>query len=682
MSLTDQSADPSSSSQAISEVRLAPQFVNRLCARLETAAEKSGGVCGLLFGTEYGPMVIVQAFRSFMESELAAIDFGNRSLATALQDLARAAENDAALKPLDVVGWYSFRSAAGVNDEDADLHDSLFPAGSDVALIIRRGDGAFLLFDFYTRSDRGVFSSREYRTGSARFSPAEANTAVVDVRMRERADRAKAMVASAAAGAAPGASAQIASAHERTSSGVVETSADVPTRSPVALSIVDSPKLPNQITDPIAPIRSVPVQPILVQDSVARPRISAPARPGIKPTPNSNKILWLSALGLFAVAALVTFAFLALPGLSSSNAGRAALPDYGLNLHVETQGERLLLTWNRNNPVAHAAASGVLHIDDGAQHRDVQLDAGQVENGAVLYDPNSDDVNFRLFVKGQNGKQLAENLRVLEGRHAGSQPLQVSSNSETAPPDQFRGFGPPQPVPARTDSMPQQTPRVAPPVQQPKQQVASLEPPVSSPVTAVPHSSDPSQSTSAGSVVTSQNNGPPNPPPLSAPTEIPALKADATPPKTVEQKQPETTAPVERAAVEQPAPPERKIELQRLPTPRVELKLTEPAQAPAPTADTLSFAQRYVPPKPIRQVLPNISALLPSVFNGTHRVSVIVNVDNTGHVTQVRADPQDKTSTILIEAAEYAAKQWVFAPARLDGKPVPAEHSIVFQFGQ
>jgi hypothetical protein len=35
----------------------------------------------------------------------------------------------------------------------------------------------------------------------------------------------------------------------------------------------------------------------------------------------------------------------------------------------------------------------------------------------------------------------------------------------------------------------------------------------------------------------------------------------------------------------------------------------------------------------------------------------------------------------MVMAAETAAKKWVFEPARLGGRPVPSEHSIIFQFG-
>jgi predicted short-subunit dehydrogenase-like oxidoreductase (DUF2520 family) len=92
---------------------------------------------------------------------------------------------------------------------------------------------------------------------------------------------------------------------------------------------------------------------------------------------------------------------------------------------------------------------------------------------------------------------------------------------------------------------------------------------------------------------------------------------------------------------------------------------------------------RYTPPKPIRQVLPDISDLEPKTVAAVPEVDVIVMVDQTGHVTHVQVDRRGRRAPkAIVIAAENAARQWVFDPARLDGRSVPSEHSIVFQFGR
>jgi TonB family protein len=95
------------------------------------------------------------------------------------------------------------------------------------------------------------------------------------------------------------------------------------------------------------------------------------------------------------------------------------------------------------------------------------------------------------------------------------------------------------------------------------------------------------------------------------------------------------------------------------------------------------FAERYIPPKPTRQVLPKVSDLPRSILTGTNQVVVTVKVDANGSVTDAQAQPSpEKVARPIIDAAETAARQWAFQPARLDGKPVSSEHSIVFQFGR
>jgi hypothetical protein len=353
--------------------------------------------------------------------------------------------------------------------------------------------------------------------------------------------------------------------------------------------------------------------------------------------------------------------------------------DNGLNLHVETQGDRLLLTWDRNNRVAKGAAKGVLHIDDGNLHRDVQLDGAQVANGAVLYKPNTDDVSFRLQVQGQHGSTVTENLRLLDGTGQSTQALDA------------RRANAPQPTAPLTRSAP----------------AAEISRP------AVPPTAGPTRQ---------PRNATRNPAPLSAPTEIPTLQPKPTPVQASERAA-LTTASEPRVSgrlvsaekdliqkQETPTPiqqePEPEHVAQTTPVGQPALPVTTPQTegSPAPTQNAtaavfakngvsptptesgvspVSFAQRYVPPKPLSQVLPNLSELPRSLLNEASQVIVIVKVDRNGRVTEAQAQPSpDKVGRPITQAAETAARQWVFQPARLDGKPVASEHSIVFHFAR
>ncbi len=384
MRLKDRSAATSPyNSQIASGVRLAPQFVNRLCSRLETAYPVPDGVSGLLFGTSHDDLIVVQAFRSLMDSEIAAIEAGHTTLNDAVRELARVAETDPGLAPLDPIGWYAFRPLGGLHEADISFHNRQFPSMSDVALIVRRGDGGFLLFEFYTRGQDGLLTERDHRWGALRFSPAQTVSGPVEVALRSRAER---------------------------------TAVDEPedtgqeARRANRLSILPQ----NEVRRTETSERSIRKRSVInAGDLASVPAVIAP--------PKRSKVPWLSSAILFAIAAGATFAILLASGVPSSNSSsfwRAVLPDTGLNMRLEGQGDRVLLSWNRRNSVVRSAQGAVLHIDDGAQHRDVHLDAAQVENGAVLYRPNSDDVSFQLQVRGQDGRTIADNLRVLDSRGA------------------------------------------------------------------------------------------------------------------------------------------------------------------------------------------------------------------------------------------------------------------------
>ena len=148
--------------------------------------------------------------------------------------------------------------------------------------------------------------------------------------------------------------------------------------------------------------------------------------------PRRGRIPWFSSLLVFLSAAGVTFAAIYVhelrsgPALSTPRFLQAVLPGEGLGLRVEYQGERLLVTWSRTSPAVRSAVQGVLRIDDGRQHRDVLMDSTQVISGSVLYKPASNDVTFKLEVQNEQGKSIAESIRVLDSGN----PPPVSTPSE------------------------------------------------------------------------------------------------------------------------------------------------------------------------------------------------------------------------------------------------------------
>ena len=82
---------------------------------------------------------------------------------------------------------------------------------------------------------------------------------------------------------------------------------------------------------------------------------------------------------------------------------------------------------------------------------------------------------------------------------------------------------------------------------------------------------------------------------------------------------------------------------------------------------------RFDPPL----IVSSVEAAYPiqSVASGT--VVLEVSIDENAKITNVRVVHGIPS---LTEPAELSVKQWKFAPARLDGKPVPSKIAVAFSF--
>jgi outer membrane biosynthesis protein TonB len=71
----------------------------------------------------------------------------------------------------------------------------------------------------------------------------------------------------------------------------------------------------------------------------------------------------------------------------------------------------------------------------------------------------------------------------------------------------------------------------------------------------------------------------------------------------------------------------------------------------------------------------------PSVLAKTRQIDIEVAIDDTGHVTGAHLvdSPEDVDSTVAT-AVVGVARQWIFYPAKVNGKNVPSKHVIVFRF--
>lgn len=78
------------------------------------------------------------------------------------------------------------------------------------------------------------------------------------------------------------------------------------------------------------------------------------------------------------------------------------------------------------------------------------------------------------------------------------------------------------------------------------------------------------------------------------------------------------------------------------------------------------------------QVVPDVSQRARETILGTIRVSVKVHVDDTGNV--VGADLENDPSKFFGDQAVQVAQRWVFTPPQVDGRNVPSEWLLRFEF--
>ena len=101
--------------------------------------------------------------------------------------------------------------------------------------------------------------------------------------------------------------------------------------------------------------------------------------------------LWVSIV-LVLLGLLIGFGAASL--LNSVNRSEA----YSLSLTVTKSGDNLHVSWDRQASAIRTASRGVLTINDGAFTKMLPLDAGQLQNGSVVYRHNSSGVRFQLQV--------------------------------------------------------------------------------------------------------------------------------------------------------------------------------------------------------------------------------------------------------------------------------------------
>ncbi len=376
-------------------------------------------------------------------------------------------------------------------------------------------------------------------------------------------------------------------------------------------------------------------------------------------------LLALLCLGVFVVTAVGTFSLAYFrdhqsPALAPDHSTTPQLLPAGnsrLDMRAEPNGDGLLLRWDPKNPAIRPVTAGVLQIDDGPQHREMILSGDEIAKRSISYRPVSGNVVFRLELQGGEGARQTETLEVVETPvHSGDTQVALQPDTSTrqkmrSAPEVRTGREWTQMDVPKTISQPLRgrTGKVAGPAtseRTPRQvALAKRQTAPSLPMASI---------TGGQPSVLSQQTLPE--PPHTAMTGVAQPSKNAAAP-----------AGGAASAINRPAPSRearQRDAASSVPT---------PGQTAAPLQNT-----GYVPARPLKWAAPDAKSLGVSRIPRSADIAIKVRIDESGRVISAHAlldgsvhDPS------VMEAATAAVKRWTFEPAKMQGRNVPSEDTIV-----
>jgi len=346
-----------------------------------------------------------------------------------------------------------------------------------------------------------------------------------------------------------------------------------------------------------------------------------------------------------------------------------------IGLQAERHNGDLKLTWDRQSPLIGSAISGTLVIEDGAAKREIRLDAGMVHSGSLLYSPVGDQIQMQLTVEGPQQQTTTETVLVLLSNPGTpqSQVLNIKSVPATPAPRTPASHKAVPEAPA-TSALADAAPLEA--ANQPDLDASAvalpkLEAPAPPPAqTVLPRADSRQQASAAGPPPAASSSTVSRPAPLPEnKTAVPAPNPAIQPARSMGVT---PTAPVSSPP---PATPGEAGSYTSAAVPRQDAvsRAPQPSQQIAPNGD-------FHPPEAIRQVMPSLpGASRPAIYK-TEIVMIKVSIDQNGKVVRAVPSPNQKVLQLLLMAAETAARQWHFKPARIGDRPVPSEMVVNFKF--
>lgn len=349
----------------------------------------------------FGPQFVLD------EQDHAALEAAAQSIATATE--------------LSVVGFYRSHTRSGFQLEPSDLElvDRYFSDVSDLVLLIRPQNTVDIDAQFFARDGSGElrplgdpFPFRGRVLGAADFMLVAGD---------EEDDPAEA-------------TRQTRNASPETDAGQPEAASEsAPAAAPLA---PESPAPPRERMRRLVPdfVPAEPVEPGGVFSF--EPRIPPPPPPQFVAEPERSALReaaakwWPLAGAVLLVCAAMWFFF----GQSRHNASDTAgdVSEYRpVGMYVDPGPQRWRISWNPSSTAFRNARSVALFIHDGDAQDRVDLTKQDVAAGAYSWQPNGNDVTFRLEAIDGGGRISAESFRVIRTAPAPA-PSSVSGASSAA----------------------------------------------------------------------------------------------------------------------------------------------------------------------------------------------------------------------------------------------------------
>jgi len=88
-------------------------------------------------------------------------------------------------------------------------------------------------------------------------------------------------------------------------------------------------------------------------------------------------------------------------------------PPSPLGLRLTSTPHQVEVIWNHDSTAIHEAEKGSIRISDGDVDEEIPFDTRQLQDGALVYTPQTNDVNVRMEVDERDGKQVSESMRAV-----------------------------------------------------------------------------------------------------------------------------------------------------------------------------------------------------------------------------------------------------------------------------